>query len=195
MAADSAQVPLGRPPFFAEQTVRRLYAARNGLFLIDPARLRAHVGDALAEARLLETFTAHGSGAALCREGLMVPAFGVEAGFYTVLIRSTETEGAFMPLTHIAYAAGFLIGTVTGDLAVCNTDRLSRNPHRTEDPASVERAVHVPPGWYSVTVVAGIREADDQGDEGWICAFLLDPQESQPELTADLSTTLSFFGA
>lgn len=206
MADDSTAVPLGRPTFFVEQTVRGLFAARNGLFLIDPARLEAHLGGDAAESRLLESFTTRGSGAEVCRTGLLVPAFGVEAGYYTVLVRSTETENAITPLTHIVYSTGFVLGTVTGDLVVCNTDRLARRDaaagsHRGDDPAGAGRPVHVSPGWYSVTVVAGIRESDESPSqspdgaaaEGWVCAFLLDPQESQPAFTGDLSRTLSFF--
>jgi len=194
MAEDANAVPAGKPEFFAEQTVRGIFAARNGLFLVDPARLAAHAGGDLRESRLLESFTAHGRGAAVCGEGLLVPAFGVEAGYYTVLIRSTETEGALTPLTHIVYSAGFVLGTATGDLLVCNSDQFSA---RGDTPPSHRdggaKPVHVSPGWYSVTVVAGIRDSDESVEEGWVCAFLLDPQEIQPAFAADLSVTLSFF--
>ncbi len=192
MPDGSSLVPSGMPAFFAEQTVRGLFAARNGLFLIDPARLAHHVGGNIADSRLLESFTAHGRGVAVCSEGVMVPAFGVEAGYYTVLLRSTETEDALTPLTHIVYSTGFVLGTATGDLVVCNTDHLSRSPSPSEH-ANAERPVHISPGWYSATVVAGIREAEQNEEEGWVCAFLLDPQEAQPDFTADLAKTLSFF--
>ncbi len=199
---DSSAVPLGSPAYFAEQATHGFYAARNGLFLIDPARLEAHLGRDVRDTQLLESFTRSGRGQEICAQGLVVPAFGVEAGFYTVLVRSTETEDAFTPLTHLVYATGFVLGTATGDLLVCNTDWLSRTEatRSAEDPelrrASPEqraaRPVHVTPGWYSVTVVAGIREEEGDG-EGWVCAFLLDPQPAQPEFLGDLSKTLSFF--
>ena len=198
---DIDRVPAGRPAIFPQQTVRRFFAARNGLFLIDPARLAARFGEDIAEANLLQRCTAHNDGDGACSDGLLVPAFGVEAGYYTVLVRSTETEDAFLPLTHIVHAAGFVLGTATGDLLVCNTDRLSR---RDADAATTpftnyERLVHVTPGWYSVLVVAGIREAESgsgetESDEEWVCCFLLDPQSGQPDFTADLSSTLNFFG-
>jgi hypothetical protein len=193
-AGTPSGIPPGRPSFFDQQTVTGLFAARNALLLIDPARLAATLGDDAGGARLLESFTARGRGPEICRDGLLVPAFGVEAGYYTVLVRSTETEGAFTPLTHIVYSAGFVLGTETGDLLVCNAD------HFREDAAPVARhaggsgrAVRISPGWYRVTVVAGIRDAEEGDGEGWVCAFLLDPQERQPEFTADLSMTLSFF--
>ena len=198
---DIASIPNAKPAYFAPQQIHGMYAARNGLFLIDSERLHARLGPDIPGSRLLETFIPSGRGAALCQDGLLVPAFGVEAGFYSVLVRSTETEDAFTPLTHLVYSAGFVLGTATGALAICNTDRLSHNPQQRSDrPAAVEHSIQVSPGWYSVTVVAGIEETaaenashGDTPREGWVCCFLLDPQSAQPQFTADLSTTLSFF--
>jgi hypothetical protein len=192
MAEDANAVPPGRPAFFAQQMASGLFAAHNALFLLDPERLHASIAGDMKEARLLESFTARGRGMQLCVDGILVPAFGVEAGYYTVLVRSTEMEGALMPLTHIVYSAGFVLGTATGQLLVANADYLSGEPVSAEHRAA-QKPVQVSPGWYRVTVVAGIRDTEEGGDEGWICAFLLDAQETQPHFAADLTTTLSFF--
>jgi hypothetical protein len=58
--------------------------------------------------------------------------------------------------------------------------------------------VHIAPGWYAVTVVAGIRHASEdarpeQGDEEWFCAFLLEPRAERPAFTGDPRQMLNFF--
>ena len=202
------------PKAFEPLSIPRFFAARNALFLIDPARVIEAFGEAALGSDLLHRFTQQRASDAVWTDGIAVPAFGVEAGYYTVLIRSTATEEAMIPLTHIVYSTGFVLGTETGDLLLCNADRLadwqpghlpafnpSRNPetHARLPILGFERPVRVAPGWYAVTVVAGIREAGEDAaepaNEEWVCAFLLDPRTERPMFTADPDRTLNFFGA
>ena len=82
---------------------------------------------------------------------------------------------------------------------MANTDRLQawqpgQLPEGQEEHplSSFERTIHVTPGWYSVTVVAGIVASEESGEEEWVCAFLLDPSDLQPGFTADLGKSLTF---
>jgi hypothetical protein len=195
---------LEEPAFFEPVAIARFFAAGNALFLIDPARLLATYGETTGS-NLLHRLTATGDGNNAFASGIAVPALGVEAGHYTVLVRSTATEEAMIPLTHIVYSTAFVLGTETGDLLLCNAERLAdwRPGHapdtRLQLPLSgFERPVHVAPGWYSVTVVAGIRQTQEHavtadGNEEWVCAFLLDPCAEQPVFAADLKQNLNFF--
>ncbi len=207
------------PAAFEPVAIPRFFAARNAFFLIDPARVMEKFGEPALGSNLLHRFTVGIASEAVWSEGIAVPAFGVETGYYTVLVRSTATEQAMIPLTHIVYSTGFVLGTTTGDLLLCNADRLAdwrpghppvldrsasghgRHPeeHGPLPLSGCERPVHVAPGWYAVTVVAGIRQAEedgvtDQGGEEWFCAFLLEPRTEQPAFTADLQHSLNFFG-
>lgn len=174
------------PEPFPPQQIRRIFAAGEVLFLVDPERL-----DQLGGASLLPQLSARTGQRALAG-GAVIPAIGLEPGHYTVLVRSTATEAAMMPLSHLVFSTGFVLGTATGALEVWSGDRLSPEPSRAESP---ERRIAVTPGWYGVTVAAGIRQDDDGNDtQEWVCCFLLDPQPAPPSFTADLTATLSFFG-
>ena len=196
---------LEEPAFFEPVAIARFFAAGNALFLIDPARVLAAYGESVIGSNLLDRLTTTTEGKKAFASGMVVPALGVEAGYYTALIRSTATERAMVPLTHIVYSTGFVLGTETGDLLLCNAERAAdwRPGHtpdtRLQPPLSgFERPVRVAPGWYSVTVVAGIRQPEERAvtedeDEEWVCAFLLEPCTEQPVFSADLKHSLNFF--
>lgn len=181
-------VPEGAlPAYFAPQQVGRVFAAGEVLFLVDTTRL----GELGGTSAVRNLGTERRPSPALVA-GAVVPAIGLEPGYYTVLVRSTETEGAMMPLAQIVFSAGFVLGTETGELAIWSADQVS-GASREETTAA--RLMHVTPGWYSVTVVAGVRLDDDGAEtEEWVLCFLLDPQSSQPEFTGDVAKTLGFFG-
>ncbi|QHN02453.1 hypothetical protein FTO74_03005 [Granulicella sp. WH15] len=186
-------VPEGTiPAFFAPQELRRVFAAGEVLFLADAARLEALGGDRLL--RELVAGDRRRTPQALA-EGAAVPAIGLEPGYYTVMARSTETEGAMALLSNIVFSAGFILGTASGELQLWSGDRVApdRDAERGE---AVDRRITVTPGWYRVTVVAGIR-LDDEGEETreWVCCFLLEPSAAQPEPLGDMSKTLGLFGS
>jgi hypothetical protein len=195
-------VPIpSEPAYFEPQEAAHLYAAQGAFFLIDPARVLELMGDEVLGSDLVKTLTRKSYPHDLYRQGAIVPALGVEQGHYTVHVRSTQTEGAQLPLSHLLFSAGFVLGTETGRLLLGNTDRLQQwNPgalpdDREEHPlSSYERTIEVSPGWYSVTVVVGILDSGDSngGEEEWVCAFLLDPTTSPPAFTADLAKMLTF---
>ncbi len=187
------------PEYFEPQEATHLYAAQGAFFLTDPARVLEIMGEDVLGSDLVKTLTRKSYPHDLYREGAIVPALGVEQGHYTVHVRSTQTEGAQLPLSHILFSTGFVLGTETGKLLLGNTDRLQRwTPGTLPDGreehslSSFERVLHVSPGWYSVTVVVGILDSEGGGDAEWVCAFLLDPADSQPAFTADLAKTLTF---
>lgn len=187
------------PAYFEPQDASHFYAAQGAFFLIDPTRVRDLMGEAVLGSDLIKTLTRKSYPHDAYRQGAIVPALGVEQGHYTVTVRSTETQDAPLPLSHMLFSTGFVLGTETGKLLLCNTDRLQNwTPGSLPDGAeehplsSFERTIQISPGWYAVTVVAGIRDADQGGEEEWVCAFLLDPAPSQPAFTANLTKMLTF---
>ncbi len=188
------------PAFFEPEEASHFYAAQGAFFLVDPARVLEQMGEDVLGSDLVRTLTRKSYPHDLYREGAIVPALGVEAGHYAVHIRSTETESAPLPLSHMIFSTGFVLGTETGKLLLCNTDRLQQwtpgtlPTDREEHPlTSYERTIQVTPGWYSVTVVAGILDSGESAaGEEWVTAFLLDPSITQPTFTAELSKTLNF---
>ncbi|WP_263385293.1 hypothetical protein [Granulicella arctica] len=186
------------PAYFEPQEAAHFYAAQGAFFLVDAARVLEVIGPDVVGSDLIKTLTRKSYPHEAYRQGAVVPALGVEQGHYTIHVRSTQTEGAQLPLSHILFSAGFVLGTETGRLIVCNTDRLqswtpgSLPDGREEHPlATYERTIEVTPGWYSVTVVAGIVDSAS-GEEEWVCAFLLDPSATQPAFAADLAKHLTF---
>ena len=154
------------PDFFPPRQERNFFAAQSALFLVDPARLVDEAGTHILGKDLLPRIHQKPLGDRLYAAGTMVPALGLELGFYTVDIRSTATEAAPIPLTHIVFSTGFVLGTETGRLMLCNGDRLTPwnpgtpPPSRTPMPlTNFERPVEVSPGWYGVTVVVGLLES------------------------------------
>ena len=193
-------IPAEMPAYFEPQEAEHFYAAQGAFFLTDAARIHEMIGDDVLGSDLVRTLTRKSHPHDLYRDGAIVPALGVEQGHYTVHVRSTATEGAMLPLSHMIFSTGFVLGTATGKLLLGNTDRLqhwtpgSLPDGRDEHPlSSYERLIEVSPGWYSVTVVAGILDTGHQGgEESWVCAFLLDPAAGKPAFTADLAKSLTF---
>lgn len=187
------------PAYFPPQEEHHFFAAGGALFLVDPARVLEIAGEAALHADLIRTLTRKSYAHDLYRKGAIVPALGVEPTHFMVTVRSTATENAPLPLSHRLFSPGFVLGTETGDLLLCNTDRLrhwspGRLPDGHEDHplANLERVIHISPGWYSVTVVVGLLDTEDASDEAPVCAFLLDPEPAPPRFTADLSVPLAF---
>lgn len=187
------------PAYFEPREASHFYAAQGAFFLVDPARVHKLCGEPVIGSDLVKALTRKSFPHAAYREGAIVPALGVEQGHYTVTIRSTETQNAPPPLTSMLFSTGFILGTETGELLLCNTDRLQRwtpgslPTGQEEHPlSSLERPIQISPGWYAVTVVAGIRDSDQGGEEEWVCAFLLNPMPMQPVFAADLTRMLSF---
>ena len=157
-----------QPAYFPPLQEKYFFAAQSALFLIDPARLLDEAGTHIMGKDLLPRIHQKPLGDRLYATGTMVPALGLELGFYTVDIRSTATESAPIPLTHIVFSTGFVLGTETGHLMLANGDRLTPwnpgtpPPSRTPMPlTNFERPIEVSPGWYTVTVVVGLLESPE----------------------------------
>ena len=198
-----------RSTYFEPQNAQSFYAAQGALFLVDPVRLQEIMGSSVLGSDLIKTLTRKSYPHEAYRQGAIVPALGVDQTHFTVTLRSSETDGS-LPLSHMLFSTGFVLGTETGDLLLCNTDRLQHwspgelPPGKEEYPlSSFERSLHISPGWYSVTVVTGLRDEapvsnesrasvrSASSEEEWTCAFLLDPTRAQPGFIADLTCPLS----
>lgn len=140
------------PAYFEPQDASHFYAAQGAFFLIDPTRVRDLMGEAVLGSDLIKTLTRKSYPHDAYRQGAIVPALGVEQGHYTVTVRSTETQDAPLPLSHMLFSTGFVLGTETGKLLLCNTDRLQNwTPGSLPDGAeehplsSFERTIQIAP--------------------------------------------------
>jgi hypothetical protein len=180
--------PDADPRYFPPRELKRVFATGEVLFLLDPARLAELGGTPLL--RSLANPVRHGADPSALTQGVVVPAIGLEPGFFTVLVRSTGTDTAMLPLSHLVFSTGFVLGTVTGELELWSGDHLALDSRQLP-----RRPVQVSPGWYRVTVAAGIRlDGEGAETEESICCFLLDPTPTQPEFAGDITQTLGFFG-
>ena len=185
------------PTYFEPQEQTHFYASQGALFLVDPARVIEVAGAATIGSDLVRTLTRKSYPHELYRQGAIVPALGINPEHYLISMRSTMTEDNPLPLSHRLFSSGFVLGTETGDLLLCNTDRLQHwtpgsvpEDHDEHPLTNMERILHISPGWYSVTVVAGLLDTGST-DEILVCAFLLDPQTHRPAFTASLTEPLS----
>ena len=160
-----------QPVPFSPRQATHFFSGQGAFFLVDPVRLE-EVAPHLAGTDVLKALMTTRLGLTLYESGIVVPALGVEPGFYTVDVRSTATEDAPLPLTHIVYSTGFVLGTETGELMLCNTDRLQQWTPGAIPSARValpitgfERAIQISPGWYVVTVVVGLRDVEVEAIE------------------------------
>ncbi|MDG4829323.1 hypothetical protein O7627_08390 [Solwaraspora sp. WMMD1047] len=143
----------------------------HGFVLLDPARLDEHLGADSAGRNLLELFSTTEAGDAVAREGIALPLMGVNAAYYTVLVRHVSDRSPWS--TAVRSSPGWVLGSETGSLLLCGAGHLIRwTPGHPG-----HRRVTVPPGWYEVEV----REHDQaDGTDDGAYELVLTPTSAQP---------------
>lgn len=165
--------------------LERRFPELYGLVLLDPERLDDLYEHGARGANLLERFTESEDGDRVSREGIVIPMLGLEAAYYTVVLRDPATPGvAQAPRVS---SGGWILGTTTGRLLLCGLGYLARwDP---DDPR--HGRIQVPPGWYGVTILGHVLDAGGP-DEEWVIEVVLDPTGEQPPFAGDVSAQLSF---
>jgi len=149
-----------------------------GFVLLDPARLDdAFDGDAEGE-DLLDLFSTTGQGDEIVRDGVAVPVMGVDAGYYTVIVRHAADPSPW-PVPQIA-SAGWVLGSETGSLVLTGAGYLRnwRRQHRHH------RRVAVVPGWYRFEIRGYLLTHHHDDDAAY--EFVLTPTAGRPPFDARL---------
>ena len=168
------------------QIERALFAELFGFALTDPQALEQFHGQSMLGSDLLGLYTTTELGEQVCACGAMIPVLGVEAGYYSLIVRDSATA-SLLAEAPSATSSGWVLHVVSATVVVCGVGYLSRwNPN-----AATVRRITVPNGWYRATIAVGapVDAADDYGLE-----VTLERCEEPPVFTADLSKQLAFTG-
>lgn len=150
-----------------------------GFVLLDPARLDQALGGT-AGGNLLERFSTTDLGDRVSADGIAIPLFGVDAGWYSVLVRhAAEPSPWSVPRLS---SSGWVLGTTTGALLLCGAGYLVE--WKADHPR--HGRIEVPPGWYTVEI-NGYLPGPEAGDGAY--EFVLTPTPVQPPFRADLRQT------
>jgi len=168
------------------ETIRleRRFPELYGFVLLDPERLDDLYEHDARGADLLARFTESEDGDRVSREGIAIPMLGLEAAYYTVVLRDPATPGVVQAPR--VRSGGWVLGTTSGQLLLCGLGSLVR--WDSDDPR--HGRIQVPPGWYGVTVLGQVLKAG-RPDEEWLLELVLDPTEEPPRFAGDVSVQLS----
>lgn len=164
----------------ASHTEERLFPELHGLVLADPAVLD-EFHDRRARGRdLLELYATSNVGDAVTAKGVAIPVLGLEAGYYSVTLR---TMSGASPLAQppLDMSTGWLLHVSSGEVVVAGVGYL-----KNWDPKHPKvRRVLLEPGWYSLDIVVGYATNDDD----FALDFVLQACTSPPQFSADIGWT------
>jgi hypothetical protein len=155
-----------------------LFPELSGFVLLDAARLDDALGGDATGQNLLHTFTTTDHGDEVTRDGIALPVLGVDAGYYTVIVRHARDRSRW-PTPQLV-ADGWVLGTETGSLVLCGVGYLV--DWNADHPR--HRHVAVPPGWYEVQVRGYLLPEHDPDDAAY--EFVLAPTRVQPRFHGQL---------
>ena len=164
------------------QIERALFAELFGFALTDPLALEQFHGQSMLGGDLLSLYTTTDLGEQACAAGAVIPVLGVEAGYYSIVVRD-HASPRLVAAPDAATSSGWVLQVLSGTVAVCGLGYLSGwNP----DHAAMRR-FDVPNGWYRATIAIGapVDDADDYGLE-----VVLERCDEPPVFAADVSKRL-----
>lgn len=167
---------------FATVIEQQLFSELFGFVICDPVKLEAFHGKPILGQDLLAQYSSTDLGERVAMEGAAIPVQGVEAGYYSIVLRDADSPSLLREApSHIS--TGWVLEVVSGRIAVCGLGTLSQ-----WDPASpAVRHMAVPIGWYGVTLWVGALAS---GDDDYALEIILSRSSTQPRCTADVSQQL-----
>jgi len=162
-------------PFVA----RDVFSELSAFVLLDPDGLDAFFGGSARGVRVLARMTQTNDGDRAAEEGVTVPALGVEAGHYDLVVRSEDDPSALADV--LVTSPGWVLRSREGRVALCGSGWLAR-----WDP-DAERVLYtrVEPGWYGVTIRGGRSSAGR-----WTVEWVLARAAQRPPFTARVDVAL-----
>lgn len=165
------------------QIERALFSELFGFALTDPLALERFHGRSMVGSDLLDLYTTTDLGEQACAAGAVIPVLGVEAGYYSVVLRDSANP-SLVAADESAVSSGWVLRVMSGTVAVCGLGYLTRwNP----DHAAVRR-FDVPNGWYRATVAIG---APVDADDDYGLEVALGRCDAPPAFAADVSRRFS----
>jgi len=163
---------------------REVFAELGGFVLSDPGELDRHHGGSASGLDLLELYGTSDEGDAVAAGGLAIPVLGLEAGYYTLVVRGAEATAHLTGPPRLV-SSGWVLHVVSDRLCLSGAGYLKR-----WDPNG-PRILHpvVPAGWYEVEVRCGFGGVD--GEEP-VIEFVLRAATDRPCFAADPSADFDF---
>lgn len=162
-------------PFVA----RDVFAELTGFVLLDLTGLDAFFGGSARGVAVLARMTQTLDGDRVCEQGIAVPALGVEAGEYDLVLRSSRDPS---PLEDVLVTSqGWTFHSREGRAALCAVGWL----HRFDPDAPAVRHVELDPGWYQVTIRGGRSSAG-----GWTIEWVLARSAEKPAFAGRVDVAL-----
>jgi hypothetical protein len=170
-----------RAPLFQTKVETSLFSELFGFVLTDPVALERFHKSSIVGLDLLTLYTTTEIGDKVCEAGAIIPILGVEAGYYSLILRDISAPSLLSGLP-MAISSGWVLEVISGTVALCGIGYLSSwNPQ----PKAV-RHVSIPIGWYSVEVSVGSSINDDD----FALEFSLTPWDTRPKFKADVTKRL-----
>jgi hypothetical protein len=130
---------------------------------------------------LLTAFTTTELGTTVCREGAAVPVIGLAHGDYLITVRN---ESQSLLTNMVKKSSGWVLKVGQGGVLLCGLGYLRvwqrADPHH--------RTIAVPPGLYSVDVLAGTTRTGE-----WAIDFVVVAHTTQPVFSAALDVPIDFY--
>ncbi|MET1079864.1 MAG: hypothetical protein ABWY06_17770 [Pseudomonas sp.] len=167
---------------FAPVIERQLFSELFGFVICDPLKLEAVHGEPILGQDLLAQYSSTDLGERVAMEGAAIPVQGVEAGYYSIVLRDAVSPSLLAEApSHIS--TGWILEVVSGQIAVCGLGALSHWA-----PASpAVRHMALPIGWYGVELWVGAMAS---GDDDYALEIILSRSSSRPRCMADVSQQL-----
>ncbi len=160
-----------------------------GFVLLDPERLEQFCNYQARGQNLVERFTTSEDGDKVAAQGIAIPLMSVDAGYYTIVIRSDEDDLKLVGTPKLS-SKGWTLGTLTGALLFCTAGNLiTWDPERLD---KYQRLVTVPPGFYQVEIRGYTCDGPERKQDG-IFEFILTSVNQLPAFTANLHQNFHLF--
>lgn len=167
----------------------------SGFVLCDPERLDQFYGDKVQGFDLLARFEQTNEGHIACQQGIIVPILGVEPHEYTLVVRHPDSETFLQSAPYIT-SAGWLLGTDTGKLVLCNLNNLMFwdpwDTYEYDNNYNRYESFSIMPGWYQVEFQGGIN-SEGSDEEEWVFEYILKPVPERPDFAASLHNASNYF--
>ncbi|MGB4812823.1 MAG: hypothetical protein WBP13_10160 [Methylophilaceae bacterium] len=168
-------------PSFETIIETSVFSELFGFVIADPVTLDLFHGGEVLGRDLLSLYTTTSTGESVAQAGVALPILGVEAGFYSIVLRDTSAP-SLLHNTHNK-SSGWVLHVTSGTVVICGIGYLMNlNPN-----GNAIRHVSIPIGWYSIQISIG----DAFNTDDFALEVSLLPCSQQPVFTADLTTTFN----
>ncbi len=165
-----------------------VFTEHHGFFLGNASSLHGLCEREAGHTDLLDRFTTTDEGDQVAKDGIAMPIFVEEAGYYTFVFRHVSTDE---PLSlPVADSSDGWILKVEGGLCFASLAALKEWSPAEKSGGTKRVTVQIPDGWYHINLRL-YENSDKRGDDG-VIEVIMDVIDEQPAFHGDLFHVLSF---